>query len=106
MDRQQQIEHFLMEAHHVALRRLREQPQRLQDVVAQLSRWRAQAGATRSDPYWDEWSELLHRDLDAIERAVVASTDHAAALRSVSPMSVLISQRERAELLQNARRAA
>lgn len=106
MNRQQQLDAFLLEAHKLALSRLRERPELLGDVAGQLARWRAAAGSTRSDGYWDEWGELLDAGVDAIERSACGADEHAAVLRSVSPMSVLISQRERAQLLRDARRTA
>lgn len=106
MNRQQQIDEFLLSAHKLALSRLRAQPERLQDVAALLARWRRQAGDNRSDAYWDEWNRLIAQGVDAIEREVCSAGDHAAVLRSVSPMSVLISQRERSELLRQARQSS
>lgn len=106
MNRQQQIDAFLLAAHRLAVERLRENPQRLRDVAALLQRWRELNGQTRSDPYRDEWSRLVNAGVDAIERAVCADNDHAQAWRSVSPLSVLISQRERSDLLHRAREAA
>ena len=106
MNRQEQIDAFLLKAHQLALARLRAQPERLRDVAALLARWRSQAGRSRSDEYWDEWNILIDQGVEAIEREVCASTDHAAVLRSVSPMSVLISQRERSALLREARQSA
>lgn len=106
MNRQQQLDSFLFEAHKLALSHLRERPELLSDVSTQLARWRAMAGSTRSDGYWDEWGALLDAGADAIERAACGNDEHAAVLRSVSPMSVLISQRERAQLLRDARRTA
>ncbi len=103
MNRQQQIERFLAAAHRVAVQRLRAEPARLADVSALLARWRERSGATRSDPYWDEWQSLLDAGVDAVERAVCADGEHAAVLRSVSPISVLFTQAERAELLRRAR---
>ena len=103
MNRQQQIEKFLLAAHRLALARLRSEPARIEPVRAQLARWRAASGATRSDPYWDEWQQLLVADFDEIERVVCADDDHGAVLRSVSPMSTLITQSERAQLLREAR---
>jgi hypothetical protein len=106
MNRQQQIDSFLRDAHLLALSRLREQPARVQEVQAQLGRWRAQAsqvGSTRSDPYWDQWDALLSASVETLALAVCADTDAATALRNVSPMSVLITQRERNQLLQKAR---
>jgi hypothetical protein len=103
MNRQQQIDNFLRDAHLLALTRLREQPARMRDVEAQLARWRARSGVTRSDRYWDTWQHLLHESVDTLEQAVCADTSAAAALRNVSPLSVLITQQERAQLLQKAR---
>jgi hypothetical protein len=103
MNRQLQIERFLMAAHRLALQRLKAQPERIAPVRAQLERWRQQAGATRSDVYWDEWQRLLQADVQEIERVVCADDERGAVLRSVSPMSSLISQTERLQLLAEAR---
>jgi hypothetical protein len=102
MNRQQQIDRFLASAHRVAIDRMRADPEAIQRVRAQLLRWRA-AGPTRSDPYWDEWATLLDQGVDALERAVCAESDRAQALRSVSPISVLLTQRERTQMLREAR---
>jgi hypothetical protein len=105
MNRQQQIDSFLLAAHRLAMSRLHARPQRIEVVRAQLARWRAGSGPTRSDPYWDEWQRLLDADLPALERAVCADDEHGAVLRSVSPISTLITQAERARLLREARAA-
>lgn len=104
MNRQIQIEAFLLAAHRLALARLRESPSRIDEPRRLLARWRAQGGATRSDPYWDEWEQLLAADPETLESAVGVPGDHPAALRSVSPLGVLLTQRERASLLAEARR--
>ena len=82
---------------------MREHPERIGEVQAQLSRWRTQSGSTRSDPYLDTWEKLLGEPVDVLEQRVCGNSDAAAALRNVSPMSVLITQRERTGLLQKAR---
>jgi hypothetical protein len=105
MDRQRQIEAFLHSAHRLAVARLRSEPARVLDVQAQLQRWRQRSGRTRSDVYWDEWESLLRQPIDEIERVVCADDQHATVLRSVSPISVLFTQRERAELLRQSRQA-
>jgi hypothetical protein len=105
MNRQQQIDRFLLAAHCLAVSRLRAEPQRVEPVRAQLARWRAESGPTRSDPYWDEWQRLLAADIREMERVVCADDEHGAALRSVSPLSTLITQAERARLLREARAA-
>lgn len=106
MNRQLQIDHFVTQAHQLAVQRLREHPERTGEAKAQLSRWRALSGPTRSDAYWDEWDGLLAGPVDVLALAVCADTDHAAVLRSVSPMSVLITQAERAQLIAQSRRLA
>ena len=106
MNRQQQIDYFVAQAHQLAMQRLREQPGRVCEVQALLKHWRALTGTTRSDTYWNEWDGLLAGSLDALAITVCAETDHATVLRSVSPMSVLITQAERAQLLEQARQLA
>lgn len=103
MNRQQQIDSFLLEAHKLALARLPADPDRMQEVAALLAKWRRQAGPTRSDAYWDEWHGLIAQGVDAMERTVCADDEHGAVLRSVSPLSVLVSQRERGVMLRRAR---
>ena len=103
MNRQLQPEKFLLAAHRLAPERLRAQPERIEPVRSQLARWRGQAGATRADVYWDEWQRLLTADLNELEQVVCADDEHGAVLRSVSPMSTLISQTERLQRLAEAR---
>ena len=106
MNRQMQINRFVAQAHQLAVQRLRERPERMAEPQAQLARWRALSGSTRSDTYWDEWDGLLAGPVNELAMAVCAETDHATLLRSVSPMSVLITQAERAQLLDQSRRVA
>lgn len=103
MNRQQQIDEFLLKAHRLAVQRLRAEPARLVELAGTLSRWRSQAGATRSDPYWDEWQSLIDAGVDAIEAGTCGAGDHATALRNVSPVGVLMTQRERGALLRGVR---
>lgn len=103
MNRQQQIDRFLLQAHKLALARLRADPHRMQEVAARLARWRLQAGATRSDACWDQWERLIAQGVDAMERSVCAEDEHGCVLRSVSPLSGLVSQQERSALLRQAR---
>ena len=105
MNRQQQIDVFLFEAHRLALGRLRAEPGRIAELARTLARWRRQAGASRSDRYGDEWQSLLDAGVDAIEAGTCGSDEHATALRNVSPVGVLITARERGELLRAARRS-
>ena len=103
MNRQLQSDHFVAQAHQLAVQRLREHSQRMGDAKAQLARWRTQSGPTQSVTYWAEWGDLLAGSVDALAIVVCANTDHATVLSSVSPMSVLITQAERAQLLDQSR---
>ena len=103
MDRQRRIEIFLQAAHRLAVSRLRAEPGRISEVQALLHRWREQSARTRSDLYWDEWERLLALPIDDFETVICADDEHATVLRSVSPISVLITEPERRELLREAR---
>lgn len=107
MDRQAQINVFSLAAHRLAVMRLRERPERLQEALAVLRRWRDQAGGpVHCGPYWDEWDRLLQQGVDAVELAVCNPTDHANTLRSVSPLGRFISTQERNQLLRDSRPVA
>ena len=107
MDRHQQIDVFSLAAHHLAMARLREQPGRVDEALGVLNRWRVQAGGpSHCDPYWDEWESLLRAGIDIPEPAVCEVTDHAATLRSVSPLGRFITVAERNGLLRQALAAA
>jgi hypothetical protein len=103
MNRQAQIERFLLAAHRLASETLRVGPARIGRVRAELARWRLQSGATRSHGYRDERLHSSGADLGQRGRVGRADDEQGAVLCSVSSMSTLISQRERAELLGEAR---
>ncbi len=107
MDRHQQIDVFSLAAHRLAMTRLREQPTRVDEALGVLNRWRVQAGGpSHCDPYWDEWEHLLRAGIDILEPAICGVTDHAATLRSVSPLGRFITVAERNGLLRQALAAA
>lgn len=107
MDRHHQIRLFSLAAHRLAVARLRERPERLDEALGVLRRWRQQAGGpAHCGPYWDEWEQLLSLGVDAVEGMACASTDHAATLRSVSPLGRFITPAERNSLLKQARESA
>ncbi len=106
MNRQQQIDAFLLAAHELAGERLQAEPARVDQVKQQLEAWQSKVGANRSQILWNEWRDLLSQPIEQLVRSITAKTDHAEHLRSVSPMGVLITPVERHQLLQNSRRAA
>lgn len=107
MDRHARIDVFSLAAHRLAVQRLRERPQRLTEALGVIHRWRQEAGRPqRGDVYWDEWEHLLNEGVDAVERVALARTDHAATLRSMSPLGRFITVEERSALLRQASEAA
>ena len=106
MNEQDRINTFSLAAHRVAIARLREDPERLAEARGVLQRWRSQAvGPAHCVPYWDEWDALLRSGVDAVEQAVCFDGDHAATLRSVSPLGRFVPAAERHRLLRQAREA-
>ncbi len=100
MPSQQELDHFTLAFHRLAVARLREDGQLLTQARATLNRWREQRGATRSDTYFDTWHALLDQGADAIEHTTCLDTDLAATLRNVSPLGFVLSPVERAALRQ------
>jgi hypothetical protein len=105
MDPQARIERFSLAAHRLAMSRLRERPERVEELLATISRWRTHRGVTHSDPYMTEWEALLRKPLDEIERVVCGEGEHETVLRSVSPMGRLITTEERDRLLMESKRS-
>ncbi|MBT2321723.1 hypothetical protein J7E62_05030 [Variovorax paradoxus] len=103
MNRQQQLDQFSLALHRQAIAALRREPALRERARGTLQRWRAQAGATKSDLLWIEWEQLLDEELPTLERAVLAESDHGTLMRSVSPLGSLIDQHERSALLRQAR---
>lgn len=107
MTREAQINVYSLAAHRLAIQRLREQPQRLDEALKVLSRWRQQTGGpAHFAPCRDGWARLLNEPVDAVELAVCNASDHADVLRSRSPLGRFISPTERQQFLNDARQSA
>ena len=106
MDRHARIDRFSLAAHRLAVLRLREQPKRVDEARDVIRRWRSQAAQpAHCDPYWEEWDRLLAEGVDAVERVICSPDDHAATLRSVSPLGRFVSPAERYRMLREAQDA-
>ena len=103
MRNQQNIDRFTLAFHERAVARLRENGELLCRARDMIDRWRAQRGATASDPYFDKWRVLLDQGPDAIERSVCVDSDQAATLRGVSPLGFVLSPGERHALHKRSR---
>jgi hypothetical protein len=103
MEPQARINAFSLAAHRLLMRRLHEDPASISHAIETLQRWRERAGGVaHCTPYWDEWERLLRAGADAVERAVCSTDDHAATLRSVSPLGRLLPTTDRLRLLRQA----
>ena len=106
MNEQARIDTFSLAAHRVAVARLRDEPALVAEALGVLQRWRDQASApAHCEPYWSEWDALLRQGVAAVERAVCIEGDHAATLRSVSPLGRFVPAAERHRLLRQVREA-
>ncbi len=103
MPSQQALDHFTLVFHQRAVALLKEDVRLIGQARATLDRWRQQRGATASDAYFEEWRHLLDQGPDAVERGVCADTDHAAALRNVSPLGFVLPAAERSVLRQTSK---
>jgi hypothetical protein len=101
MPTQRQIEQFTLAFHQRAIARLRDRPERVQDAIAVLDRWESIASES-GRTYRNEWRQLLQRGVSAVESAVCVDTEHAATLRSTSPLGFLLDQDERLRLRREA----
>lgn len=100
MPSQQWIHRFTLDFHRLAVQRLREQPQLLERALQTLDRWEQSGAQAASQIYRDEWRGLLRRGVPAIEASVCTEADHAATLRSMSPLGFVLSEQERLALRQ------
>lgn len=106
MNRQLQIDQFVLLAHQLAFEKLKAKPERLSEVMAVLANWKARNGATRSDHLLTKWQMLLAGTVMQLEQVITDTSDQSTLLRSVSPMSVLITPLERTNLLKQIRGVA
>ena len=102
MPSQQQIEQFTLAFHRVAVARLRQQPDLTQQALRVLNRWESSGATSAGQSYRDMWRSLLTGDVDALERAVCRDAEHAATLRSMSPLGFVLPEAERLRIRREA----
>ncbi len=103
MNRQAQIDRFLLLAHEAVSARMLEQPAIVIKLRTHLARSRAASRSNRSDSLWDEWEQWLAMPVTQLAQLMCERSDRADELRSVSPISIVINQIERAAWLKQAR---
>ena len=102
MPTQQQIERFTLAFHQVAMQRLRNDPDLRRLALEVLDRWDAGSPSPSGLRYRQQWRQLLDGDVARLESTVCAQDEHAATLRSVSPLGFLLSEPERLRIRREA----
>jgi hypothetical protein len=100
MPSQQWIHRFTLDFHRLAVQRLREQPALIDRALQTLDRWEQSGAQAASRVYRDEWRQLLHTGVAAVEARVCDDTDRAATLRSASPLGFVLTEQERQQVRQ------
>jgi hypothetical protein len=100
-----QLDAFTLMIHREALARMREQPMLIEQAKQVLQRWDTQRGLTASEPYLQQWRNLLGQGVDAIEQATCKTNDQAATLRNVSPLGFIVPNSERVRLRKDSMKA-
>lgn len=102
MPTQQQIERFTLVFHQEALKRLARDPALRARALQVLDRWEANGLTSSGQSHRDEWRHLLAADQEALLEALCSDAEHAATLRSMSPLGFLLDDAEKAGLRREA----
>lgn len=85
--------------HRLVAEKVRREPALLDRVRRTLARWRDPSNPTRAEPYLAEWQRLLDLGLEATLATAVEDSERAAALRSCSPFTGILTPAERFDFL-------
>jgi hypothetical protein len=96
----QDIDARSLAMHRLVVAKLRQDPPRLDQVRATLARWR-QSASPSTQPYLQEWEQLLQQGLEACLAMAVDDSEHATALRQSSPFTRVLSHAERFRFLKD-----
>lgn len=86
--------------HEEAVRRMRKQPELIQQALETLDRWRSE-GNSRSRFLWDEWSVILHR---RAWRRALSHSRRSRELRQASPLATVLPPDIRQRIIDEAHR--
>ena len=82
-----------MALHRAIAEKLRDDPSLIAIALDNIER-RTRAGG-RSQPYWDEWREILKRSLPEILDLLVEESERMTALRQATPFAGVLTPAER-----------
>jgi hypothetical protein len=87
------IDQRSLEMHRAIADKLRADPSLIEIALDNLNRW--SQTATRSQPYWDAWREILTRPLPVVLKLLVEESEHMTAMRQASPFAGVLQPSER-----------
>jgi len=89
----QRIDRRSLELHRAIAGKLRGDPSLIAIALENIER-RTRAGG-RSQPYWDEWREILRRPLTQILDLLVEDSERMTALRQATPFAGVLNPADR-----------
>lgn len=89
----QRIDRRSLALHRAIAEKLRNDPSLLAIALENIERWSRAGG--HSQPYWDEWREILHRPLPEILDLLGEESEHMTALRQATPFAGVLEPAER-----------
>jgi hypothetical protein len=87
-----------LDLHRRVAAKMRQDPSLLPRAISILDRWRSIA-SPRTMPYYNEWHRLLHSGLEEVLCFAVEESERATAHRQASPLSCLLTPKERIQFL-------
>jgi hypothetical protein len=102
MPSQQDIERFTLAFHREAVARLHAHDELREQALRVIDRWEAGGMSASSRSYRDEWRSLLRGSVAQLERVICSESEHAATLRSMSPLGFLLTPEERLRIRREA----
>jgi hypothetical protein len=94
----QAIDRQSLELHQLVAAKVRNDLGLLDKASEILKRWRTTV-SPRTHGYLDEWQRLIDQGAEVCLSVAVEDSEHAAALRQASPLSCLLTPKERFEFL-------
>lgn len=94
------LDHKSLELHRAIVAKMRSDPQAYPRVLAKLPRY-----LSFDDPrgmlFRKRWAKVVERGMDAIEELALDPSERGQVMRSCSPLSGVLTERERQEFLRN-----
>ena len=90
----QEIDARSLALHRLIAEEIRRDPARFEMVKTTLARWRVIV-CSASQPYLEEWERLVQQGMEACLAVAVEDSPRATALRQSSPLSCVVTNKER-----------